>query len=332
MRVLVVKPSGGAFSYITKSFINAFNDVGFKAAYWDGKDSSFKNFNPDLYIGCSGHRQEVPGWFKGKIAIHVNPFGDMLEPINNVNINEPEQAIEWVVDQNPDVVFGYGLDEDGKTYWKKWKSECNINFIGVPTAGDATIYYPDRMNVDYKIAFLGGRWPYKGHNINKWLLPVIEKFKNKIAIKGWGGWNGVKQYRGPLPNGESGRKFLSSALVGPCVCEPHTTKYGIDIPERFFKVALCGSLPILDRISGFNRYCDNYVMANDPKEYVKLILNYSCNKDYVDEGINLAKKIRKEVLSKHTYFNRMRNLCDFLEFNNASEIFNDKIIEIRQSC
>ena len=57
---------------------------------------------------------------------------------------------------------------------------------------------------------------------------------------GWGGWQGVKQYKGVLPESDSGRRFLSSALVGPCVCESHTTKYGIDVPERFFKVALCG--------------------------------------------------------------------------------------------
>jgi len=186
-------------------------------------------------------------------------------------------------------------------------------------------YYPDPKNVDYKVAFLGGRWQYKGNNINKWLLPSINKLGDKISIMGWGGWQGVKQYKGTLAESDCGRHFLSSALVGPCVCEPHTTKYGIDFPERFFKVALCGALPILDNIVGFHRYCDNYIMAKNPNDYYNLIINYSSNPDYIQEGKKIAAKIRKEVLNKHTYLHRMRHLCSKLGFTDAITKFDDKI-------
>ena len=332
MKILVVKPQGGAFLYITKGFINAFRSIGCEAEFWDGNIQSFKSFNPDLYIGCSGHRQQVPSNYSGKIAIHVNPYGDKLEPFFGVDINEPKNAIEWTVKQNPDVVFGYGLDADGKTYWKNWVNELGIKFVGLPTAGDATLYYPDARNNNYKLAFLGGRWPYKANNIDKWVVPLIRKAGDKIAISGWGGWQGFKQYRGPLPDSDPGRVFLSSANVCPCVCEPHTTRYGIDIPERFFKVALCGSLPILDHIHGFDRYCTNYVMANNPDQYVQLALNYGCNPDYIDQGRELALKIREEVISKHTYHNRMSNLCGALGFEKTVERFKDEIDRLsRQS-
>lgn len=324
MRVMVVKPQGGAFLYICRGFINAFNDIGVEARFWDGDDREFMDFNPDLYIGCSGHRQQVPSNWNGKKAIHVNPYGDRLEPMFGVDINEPRDAINWTLNQNPDVVFGYGLDCDSETYWKNWTKY--IPFVGCPTAGDVIEYYPDKTEVDYKVAFLGGKWGYKGNNINKWLVPVINKMGSKIAIKGWGGWQGVKQYSGVLPDNDCGRRFLSSALVCPCVCEPHTTVYGIDIPERFFKVALCGSLPVLDKINGFDRYCKNYVMASDVDEYYNLILNYSCNPDYIDEGINIAQEIRKEVLSRHTYHHRMMALCNKAGLHEIAKIFGSKIL------
>lgn len=323
MKVLVVKPSGGAFDYITQAFINAFNDVGIEAKYWKNDQKEFNDFNPDLYIGCSGHRQVIPKNRKSKVAIHVNPFGDKLEPLFGVDINEPKHAIDWTLSQNPDIVFGYGIQEDGNTFWRNWNK--HTKFVGVPTAGDATIYYPDAKDSSYSVAFLGGRWGYKGNNINKWLLPSINKLGDKISIMGWGGWQGVKQYKGSLSQSDSGRVFLSSALVGPCVCEPHTTKYGIDIPERFFKVALCGSLPIMDNIVGFNRYCDKFVMANNPDDYYNKILNYSSNPDYIEEGKKLAKSIRQEVLSKHTYHHRMKNLCESLGFVDAVKKFDEKL-------
>lgn len=318
MKVLVVKPSGGAFHYIAKGFINAFNDVGCEARFWDGDAKSFNDFDPDLYIGCSGHRQVIPAGYRGAKAIHVNPYGTKLSPVHGVDINESQDAINWTLKQKPDAVFGYGHQDDAKTFWSKWTSDHGIPFVGVATAGDAVLYYPDKKDVEYKVAYLGGRWPYKGHNIDKWLVPALDKIPGVSAVHGWGGWQGKPYYKGPLENEESGRQFLSSSLVGPCICEPHTTVYGIDIPERFFKVALCGSLPILDKVVGFDRYCKNYVMANNPEEYYSLILNYSSNPDYVDDGKKLAYKIRLGVLAKHTYHHRMMELCRAVGFNGAA--------------
>lgn len=323
MKVLVAEPSGGAYYYIAKSFINAFVDIGVDAKFWDGDKTKFLKFNPDLYIGCSGHRKEAPKSGEFKTAIHVNPYGDKLKPIHGVDINESDDAIKWTMNQCPDVVFGYGLDVDGKSFWRNWP----VKFVGIPTAGDVTIYFPSEKSDDYVVAYLGGRWGYKGHNIDKWLLPAIRKLGDRISIKGWGGWQGISQYDGVLPNSNSGQEFLSKALVGPCICEPHTTVYGIDVPERFFKVALCGVLPIVDKIKGFDRYCDNYVMAECPDDYCSKIMNYSCNPDYIEEGKELAKCIRKEVLQKHTYHHRMMSLCKSLGFDRIVKKFESRILE-----
>lgn len=294
-----------------------------KAKFWDGKNQKeFLEYDPDLYIGCSGHRQKIPAKRRCKVAIHVNPWGTKLTPLFNVNINETEDAIKWTLNQKPDAVFGYGHQEDEKTYWSKW-----TNWVGIATAGDATIYYPDKQEVDYKIAFFGGRWGYKGNNIDKWLLPVIKKL-NCVAIHGWGGWQGIKAYLGPLPKESSGRKFLSSAKVCPCVCEPHTTVYGIDIPERFFKVALCGSLPILDRIPGFNRYCDNYLMADSPNDYQEMIINFATKESFEEKRKIKIEKIRKEVLQKHTYHHRMKHLCEKIGFAKMAKKLEERIFQL----
>lgn len=325
MKILVVKPNGGAFYYITKAFINAFNDIGCNAMFWDGDEKFFNDFKPDLYIGASGHRQNIPKNYNGKIAIHVNPYGVKLDPINNVDINESQDAINWTIKNHPDIVFGYGHQDDSKTYWRDWYAKHSIKFVGVPTAGDVIEYYIDKKQCDYKIAYFGGRWPYKGHNIDKWLVPVLDKLSKISKVHGWGGWQGKSYYHGPLPNDDNGRSFLSSALVCPCICEPHTSKYGIDIPERFFKVSLCGSLPILDYVNGFSRYMTKYIMASNPDEYYNLILNYSSNPDYINEGKKIAIEIRNEVLKKHTYHNRMMDLCNAIGFYHIAENFEKKI-------
>lgn len=332
MKVLIVKPEAMcAFTYITRGFMNAFNDIGCQAEYWNGDVSYLEKFAPDLYIGCSGHRKEIPKPMRGniKVAIHVNPYGlKPLEKLYNVDINESQDAINWIVKQEPNIVFGYGMfgnvDKADNEHWVLWKAKLGIDIVGIPTAGDVTTYYPDPDTSICKIAYLGGRWIYKSHNIDTWLLPVIKKYD--VKVMGHGDWKGIKGYLGKLPESDSGRKFLSSAKVCPCICEPHTIKYGIDIPERFFKVSLCGSLPVLDNVYNFEKYY-NFIatLAKDSFEYEMLIDRYANNEKFNEERKYLVNRIRQETLSRHTYHHRMRDLCKMLHFDNVVELFNQRI-------
>ena len=329
MKILVSKPNGGAIHYISKGFINAFKSIGCDAKFWEGDTKTWIETNPDILIISSGHRRVIPEKYRGntKIAIHVNPYGTKLNPINGSDINEPKEAIDWTLSQRPTAVFGYGYKDDANTYWSSWLKLHNIPFVGVPTAADHVLYYPSDIKTR-KIVYFGGRWPYKAHNIDKWLLPVINLIN--IDIMGWGGWQGIKGYIGPLSESDSGRNFIASGEIGPCICEPHTSRYGIDIPERFFKLALCKTLPIIDYIPNFDRYYNNgtYLMARDPSEYCNLIVNYANNSDFKNKKNELVEEIYKQTKLNHTYLNRMRDLCVGMNIPELVEKFDNKIKEI----
>ena len=105
MRVLLTHRPGGAYGHISEGWLNAFKHTGHDVVRWDGSTSSWESFNPNIYIGCSGHRQPIPKHRKiCRVAIHVNPFGG-----TNTGVNESQDAIDWVKEQKPDLVFGYGL-------------------------------------------------------------------------------------------------------------------------------------------------------------------------------------------------------------------------------
>jgi len=335
MRILITAIPQTTIMYIINGYINAFNDIGCCAKLWNRRLGYYKleimkEFNPDLVIYIAGepntyHRYKIPNVkninSKVKLAIFVYPFGDKLDHNCRCRriplINESSESIKWIRDQKPDCVFGYGCADDSNTFYKNWFDICP--FIGLPTAGDSTIYYPDKKDVPYKAAYLGGRWRYKDVKLRNWLFPVIDELKDDIEVRGF------RWPKGILECDDFGRSFLSSALVCPCVCEPHTDVYGMDIPERFWKVALCESLPILDNIPNFNRYCYNFIMGNNPKEYLDLIKKYAYHD--VDYGKAMAKVIRREVLMKHTYHHRMRDLCNCLGLSDIVKKFDKKIKE-----
>ncbi len=76
-------------------------------------------------------------------------------------IEEQPKAVNWVLHQQPDAVFGYGHEGD-RQYWAHWTDRYKIPWVPMPTAGDHTIYSVDNLvTKTHDIVYLGGRWAYK---------------------------------------------------------------------------------------------------------------------------------------------------------------------------
>ena len=307
-KVLVFERKGGASGYITDGWLNAFRDSGIVAERWNGKEDSWFRFGPDLYLGCSGHRQPVPDKKRRgcKVAIHVNPRGSKSIP----GIDESKEAIAWVEDVVPDAVYGYGHEKD-RPFWNGW-DRAGMPWVPMGTAGDLTKFDPSNgSHGAYQIVYLGGRWSYKATNIDKYLLPLLQSKRLTYRVHGWGDWpKGLCS--GELPEA-SAPVFLASGLAGPCISEPHTTTFGIDLPERVFKVALSGTIVIHDCVSGFAELLPNIKMARTPAEFTQMAVDVSrmCPAD-LDK---LKKEQLGDVLHSHTYHHRLIGLFDQLGFD-----------------
>lgn len=308
MKVLLTHRPGGAYGYVSEGWFNALRAGGHDVQRWDGQRETWDAFQPDLYIGCSGHRQGIPPLAqRGKtaVAIHVNPFG----PVDLGGINEPADAIRWTVSQHPTVVFGYGHETD-RELWSHWTTRHQIPWVPMPTAGDSTIYKIDNDLTggerDIDVGYVGGYWPYKAQNLDRFIKPLIEKPGNlKMEMRGWGDWPKVPAYKGGIEDAEV-PDFLNRVKVGPCVTEPHTVTWGFDLPERLWKVALCGAVVVHHAVKGLDRYMPSALVAGTPEQFHILCREWSvCSNEKRRE---VATAQRHEVLKSHTYFKRMATL------------------------
>jgi hypothetical protein len=308
LNILCCNPNGGAFLYITRGWEAAFKALGHQFQRWDGTDTQLKKFKPDIYLGCSGWRQNFPQWarntFKTKIGIHVNPWGTtkLVPKPGEPNINEAQGAIDWTRTQKPDFLYCYAIEPDIKTMWNKWTTIAPV--IPMPTGGNAIGHVPVAKNPKFvcDVGFVGGRWAYKAMNIDKYLTPVVAR--TNAQVYGWGGWPKGPKFRGPIID-EEVNKLFSSAKICPSLVEPHTSRYGIDIPERMFKIPLGGGFTICDPCAGIGRYVspDIFPLAQDPGHYAQLVDFYLKNDAKREE---LRKEQRKAILKDHTYFSRIQ--------------------------
>jgi hypothetical protein len=317
MRVLFCSRVGGAWSFITDGMINALRDIGMTADRWDGKVCSWDAFSPDAYIGCSGHRQDIPNDRKCKVAIHVNPYGPTkIEP----NINESQDAINWVKSIKPDAVFGYGHETD-RHYWSFW-DKIGIPWVPMATAGDATIFnLSNGEHSKYDVGYVGGRWPYKAKNIDAYLFPVLRDKTISHMVRGWGTWPD-NLCDGPITDNEV-PILLASCKIVPCISEPHTITSGIDLPERAFKAILSGAIVVHDPALGISRYLPHVISAKDPSDYyskIKELLKLS-----PDSRKELSRDQRLDVLAANTYHHRMAALMTVMGFGS---IAHELLVEI----
>jgi spore maturation protein CgeB len=315
MRVFICNRPGGAFGYITDGWLNALRDRGHEAMRWDGNQDSWRVFNPELYIGCSGHKQPIPAKRNTKIAIHVNPYG----PVEIPGIMESKQSIEWTKNQKPDVVFGYGQEED-RLVWSYWTKKLGITWIPMPTAGDKILFNLTNQDIrEFDIVYLGGRWPYKAQTIDTFLLPVL-KGGLSYQVYGWGDWPS-NICSGILP-ADKVNQFLNNGRIGPCISERHTHQFGIDIPERAFKLALCGTVVVHDSVPTLKRMIPSAIVSCNHEEFLHQCIRLSSSGSE-KERTDLARKQREEVLSAHTYHHRMSTLMEAVGFTTEARTMLD---------
>jgi hypothetical protein len=293
---------GGAWGFITDSIINALKDKGHVVERYENGVDQWHRFDPDLYIGCSGHKQIIPSRRRAMLAIHVNPFG----PVDLQSINESAESLEWVKDQKPDVVFGYGSQND-KIMWSYYNAKFGIPWVPMPTAGDRLIFQDLGKERNLDVVYLGGRWAYKAQTIDEYLLPILQNKQYKIGLRGWGGW--PSNLNASSIDDKDVNGFLNCGVVGPCMSEIHTHKYGIDIPERAFKLALCGVCAIHDPVPSIRNMISSMVVASSKQDYQNLVDYYV---KHFDEAREIAQIQRLEVLSAHTYHHRCSTLFEAL--------------------
>lgn len=327
--------------------INVFRALGHIVVDWD-----FKNINAfdaftlaeqdspiDLFIGqtynCTtavAKNIELRPYMR--VALQCSTWGDILKDIDlkKYPILVPTEDEKRIIGnlfascERPNVVYqNYAPDRvaDCLNGWASLgtKPISNLN------AADYFVYNRGTPKSEFTcdVAYVGGRWPYKGNNIDQFILPLLNErtapqIKNRkvnVHIYGNQGWQGVAQYRGLAADADV-KDIFASAGCCPNVSEPHSNIWGFDVVARPFKVALAGGLPILDNVTSL---IDCYSSVGDGKRefllptydnYPSLCEEIVFLNDRPDIRAGYIKSAYEHTIRYHTYFNRVTSLFNHL--------------------
>jgi hypothetical protein len=322
---ILTRHEHGASHYIYTGLGNAFVNAGHEFGFWNAETKPafdvFDEFQPDLFIGqgysldratvkCIVERPNL------KVLLKVGCYGDVCKEIDT----DEYPILTWTQDEwnyvgqvsasNKTWVFNYCHPNRVDYLIGTWEKLVGSNgLVGLLPAADTSIYKPvpsvDSLKCD--VAFVGGYWPYKAQNLDKYIIPLCYPVgKYNIKIFGNQGWP-VPQYMGSLDD-QTAVNLFSSATVCPNISEPHANVFGFEVNERVFKLAACKAFFISDFICSLEEDIfvkHEAVLAESSEHFVDLVHTFVTNPDLRNRHI---ENCYETVMEHHTYTNRVEQI------------------------
>lgn len=321
MKVLITNDGPTAHYYIRLGLQRAFQACGIECHIHDlGSRSMFDvmdTFNPDILmtqtynvndeiIKCIQERPNL------RVAMKASDWGTITPEVLSKGFpvlvaNEKEIArIKYLKETTGQPEFfyiHYHPDYISNTH-NLWELNVGIPTIAMMNAADVYDYTNGQDRVPFRtdLFFIGGYWGYKAKTLDKYILPLAERYKMKIF--GNQPWP-IPQYCGFVETPYV-RDLMKSAKICLNVHEPHSQVYGYDIIERPFKYGINRCFVISDYVEGLKKLFPTQIAyAKTPEEFVTEIDYFLAHPRMAR---NLADRLFDEVFSKHTYFDRVKTL------------------------
>lgn len=314
-------------SFVTEGWRKVLQAMGHQFRYWIPAQQptfdAFSEFEPDLFIGktftCDrAVYKNIVARPDMKTIMYSSAWGDLINEIPSdypiIRASDKEKGTLEKLKQEtgkPDFVFLHYHDNWIDRTLGGWRS-IGITPVSMLNAADTFDYYPGVSRDCFRsdLAFVGGYWPYKSKNLDKFLVPLCYQSNYKIKIFGNQPWP-VPQYLGYVDNPDV-RDIFASTTICPNISEPHSTDFGFDIVERPFKVLACGAFCVSDYVQSAveDVFGDTLPSAKTAIEFKEMI-DYYLDKGFIESTI-ISEKGRSLVLRSHTYFDRIHSLFGHL--------------------
>jgi len=329
---ILIRHEHNASHYIYSGIAKAFSLKNHQVLFWD-QDATpafdvFDSFEPDLFMGqgynldratikCIKLRPDM------KVLLKVGCWGQVCQdvdtekyPILNAtdeemrNVGQVAGALSAIKNL---VLFNY-VHPNRKDYLMGAWKETVANTIGLLPAADPSSYFHEVEDESLKcdVSFVGGYWPYKGQNLDKYIIPLCYPIgKYNIKIFGNQAWP-VPQYMGGIGD-ESVRRLFSSSTICPNVSEPHANIFGFEVNERVFKLAASKAFFISDKIDSLTEDIftkDEVVVAENPQNFQDLVEDFI---NFPEEREKHITSCYETVMKNHTYAHRVKQILESFE-------------------
>lgn len=211
-----------------------------------------------------------------------------------------------------DLCYTWYPEPGRKLYFGPWAERFGIPVVSLPLAADATVLSrriegpPGSLTSE--VGFVGGIWSTKEAPLQRYLMPVLDRFSHTLVGKGWDRYG----YRcSDLPENMD-HWVHGSCLVCPNVQQDsHRELPGMPCNERTFKIPAGGGFQICDPNSTLRSYFaeDEVPMAENETDFIEKVAHFI---RHPGDRVSYIDRAKRKVLEEHTYHHRVAKLLDAL--------------------
>jgi hypothetical protein len=219
----------------------------------------------------------------------------------------PEHLCKKVLSTRPEFVFAAST-RSAMDFYRGWE-KLGARVVALPLGCDVDLYHPhysDPGNFrSIKMALVGGYWPEKAKQFDRYLKP----FEDILTVFGYNKWP-YRNYGGMLERRLEPPLYKYAGLC-PVINEPRVELMGTDMCERLFKVLGCQGLAVTDCAKVYRDLFteQELLVPHNPKEYVEIVMDILRNpagyQRYRQSGFDA-------VLNGHTYAHRAKQVLEEL--------------------
>lgn len=266
----------------------------------NGHDYRYMQRSTLMALRNTPHCVWVDPWFKGSQDFFPQ------HQLDAKNWTWPDELRHRILETCPKFVHTATVPS-GLCFFSEWQQR-GMKLVSLPLACDETLYNLDAPYCaeyeNIKIAFVGGYWPSKGEQIDRYLKP----FEDKLTIFGYSPWP-YPGYCGQLPRDKE-PSLYRQALLSPVINEPSVAILHGQINERVFKVLGSGGVALVDAVPAYRELFSEEEMfiprdEHEFADYARMLLNNESMREQVKEA-------RNAVLQRHTYRHRVIQVLENL--------------------
>jgi hypothetical protein len=223
------------------------------------------------------------------------------------NMSWPRALTGKILSTEPAIVFTISPERSFQFYEGWIRSGARL--VSLPLACDTTLYRQRPALLSkfemVKMAFVGGYWPYKALQFDRYLRP----YEDQLSVFGYSPWP-YANFGGRIAEAEEPYLYRQ-AKVSPVINEPHVEIMGTDVNERVFKVLGSGGCAVTDNTAVYREWFteDELLVPHDLNEYHALIQQALGDEDF---NRRFREKGYQAVVQRHTYAHRAKQIIDLL--------------------
>lgn len=242
-------------------------------------------------LGRTRHFVGLDYWFDGDVALFQHEGLDYQSYAESTHRMVLESAPQFTFTISPASSFAH---------YERWAA-LGLRLESLPLACDPVVYHPNTPDypqfAGVKMAFVGGYWPYKAIQFDRYLRP----YEQELTIFGREAWP-YAGYGGKLPQAQEASLYRQARL-SPTINEPHCELLNLDLNERVFKVLGSGGCSITDAIPGYREWFseEELPVPTSLVEYHEMVHTL-----LADADLNHAYRERgyQAIMDRHTYAHR----------------------------